>query len=121
MLDRMLRMETQAEETLEQQGNGDLRFGASQRRPEAVMRTAAKGEMARNRPLDIEAVRTGMPRRVIAGREERGGQNPPAFTSVPPILLSQVGFASTDAAGIVAVIDREPTPVNWLPSLADNF
>jgi hypothetical protein len=37
------------------------------------------------------------------------------------VVLSQVGFASTDAAGIVAVIDREPTPVNWLPSLADNF
>jgi hypothetical protein len=76
MLDRMLQIETQAGKSLEQQGNGDLRLGASERRPEAVMRTAAKGEMARIRPLDIEAVRAGVPRRVMAGREQRGGHNP---------------------------------------------
>jgi len=76
MLDRVLRIQTQAGETLEQQGNSDLRFGAGERRPKAVMCTAAKGEMARVRPLDIEAVRAGVPRRVMAGREQRGGHHP---------------------------------------------
>jgi hypothetical protein len=37
------------------------------------MRTAAKGQMARVRPLDIEAVRGGMPRWVMAGRKNRDG------------------------------------------------
>jgi len=70
MLDRMLRIETKIDETLEHQRNGDLRLGTSQRRPEAIMRPAAKGEMARVRPLHIEAVRVGVPRRVMAGRDE---------------------------------------------------
>jgi len=70
---RMLRIETKAGEPLEQHGNGDLRLGAGKRRSQAAMRTAAKGEMARVRPLDIEAVRVGVPRWVMAGREKRDG------------------------------------------------
>src|SRR4029077_19118507 len=71
MLDRMLRIETEVEEALEQQGNGDLRLGAGERCPQAEMRTAAKGEMAGVGALDIEAVRLGVTRWVIAGREKR--------------------------------------------------
>ena len=75
MLDRMLRIETEVEEALEQQGNGDLRLGAGERRPQAEMRTAAKGKMAGVGALDIEAVRLGVPRRVMAGREKRDGHH----------------------------------------------
>ena len=71
MLDRMLRIETEAEEALEQQGDGDLRLGAGERRPQAEMRTAAKGKMAGVGALDIEAVRLGVTRWVMAGREKR--------------------------------------------------
>jgi hypothetical protein len=39
------------------------------------MRTTAKGEMAGVGPLDIEAVRLGVPQRVMAGREERNGDH----------------------------------------------
>ena len=69
MLDRMLRIETKAGEPLEQHGNGDLRLSAGKRRSQAEMPTAAKGEMARVRPLDIEAVRVGVPHWVQAVRK----------------------------------------------------
>ena len=49
MLDRMLRIETEAEEALEQQGNGDLRLSAGERRPQTEMRTAAKGNVPASR------------------------------------------------------------------------
>jgi hypothetical protein len=75
MLDRMLRIETEAEEALEQQGNGDLRLGAGERRPQTEMRTAAKGKMASVGALDIETVRLGVPRWVTAGREKRNGHH----------------------------------------------
>ncbi len=75
MLDRMLRIETEVEEALEQQGNGDLRIGAGDRRPQAEMRTAAKGKMAGVGALDIETVRLGVPRWVMAGREKRNGHH----------------------------------------------
>jgi hypothetical protein len=70
MLDRMLLIETEAGEALEQQGNGDLRLGAGERRSQAEMCTAAEGKMAGVGPLDIEAVRLGVPRRVMAGPRE---------------------------------------------------
>src|SRR5262245_12402853 len=75
MLDRMLLVEAKTGEPLEQQGNGDLRLGAGERRPQAEMRTAAKGKMAGVGPLDIEAVRLRVPRRVMAGREKRNGHH----------------------------------------------
>ena len=70
MLDRMLRIETEAGEALEQQGNGDLCLGTGERRPQAEMRTTAKGEMACVGPLDIETVRLGVPRWVVPSREK---------------------------------------------------
>ena len=73
MFDPMLWIETEAGEALEQQGNRNLRLGAGERRPQAEMRTAAEGKMAGVGPLDIEAVRLGVPRRVMAGREKRDG------------------------------------------------
>jgi len=72
MLDGMPRIETQAGETLEQRADRDLRLDAGKRHPQAEMRTATKGEMARARPLHIEAVRIGVPRRVAAGCQKRG-------------------------------------------------
>ena len=47
----------------------------AKRSPQTEMRAAAKGEMACIRPLDIEAVRVGMPRRVVARRDQRGGHD----------------------------------------------
>src|ERR1700719_4185817 len=73
VLDGTLRIEMKAGEPFEQQGNGDLRLSAGKRRSKAEMRSAAKGEMARVRPFDIEAVRIGVPRWVMAGREKRHG------------------------------------------------
>jgi hypothetical protein len=48
----MLPVQTQARETLQQQGNGDLHLGASERRSEAIMCTAAEGEVCCVRPFD---------------------------------------------------------------------
>src|SRR5262249_14628924 len=75
MLDGMLWIEMKAGEPFEQQGDGDLRLGAGKRRPQAEMRTAAKGEVARVGALDIETVRLGVPRWVIASREQRDGHH----------------------------------------------
>src|SRR3954464_3033383 len=73
MLDPKLWIEKKKRKTLEQQGNGDLRFGAGKRRPQTEMRTTAKGEMAGVGPLDIEAVRLRAAPRVLPGLEERNG------------------------------------------------
>ena len=99
MLDRMLRIETEAGEALEQRGNGDLRLGAGKRRPQAEMRSSAKGEMAGVAPLDIKTVRLGVPRWVAPGRENRDFITSPAFTSVPPISSGSSAIRLVCATG----------------------
>src|SRR5262249_10311602 len=99
-LDGMSRIETQVGETLEQQADGDLRRRAGKRRPQAKMRTAAKGEVARVLRLDIEAVRIGGPRRVVAGYEKRRGDLPQA--PAPAFRRPQAAPAPTDGSAPLA-------------------
>ena len=69
MLDNMLRVELERGETLEQRRDGDLCLGAGERRSQAKMRATTKGEMRGVRTFDVEAMRIGMPRRVMPGSE----------------------------------------------------
>ena len=99
MLDRMLRIETKAGEPLEQHGNGDLRLSAGKRRSQAEMPTAAKGEMARVRPLDIEAVRVGVPHWVMTGREKRDGHYLARLHLPSPISSGSRAIRRVDTTG----------------------
>src|SRR5689334_16169614 len=69
--DRMALAEAQAGEALEQQRDRDLRLGPRQRGAQAEMDASAEGEVIGLRPLDIEAIRFGVYRRIVPGAEQR--------------------------------------------------
>ena len=69
VLDGMLRVELERGETLEQRRDSDLCLGAGERRSQAKMRATTKGEMRGVRTFDVEAMRIGMPRRVMPSSE----------------------------------------------------
>src|SRR5712691_686067 len=74
VLDGVLWVEPKRGETLEQRRNGDLSLRSGERSAQAVMVSTAEGEMGGIRPLNVEAVRVGVPRRVMPRCEQQTGQ-----------------------------------------------